>query len=249
MRPALALAVLTLTASCGAGPSGGVAGDGDLTVFAAASLADAFTALGELHEDRHPGSRVTFSFAGSQQLARQLVDGAPAHVFASSSTDHMDVVAAAGLVVGRPETFATNQLAIAVEPGNPLGIGGLADLARGDLVLVLPAEDVPAGRYAAEALRAAGVRVTPASHEVDVRAALGKVRLGEADAAIVYRSDVTTSADVDGVEIPAMENVTATYPIAVLMAGSDGAEASEFLALVRSEEGQAVLVEHGFTLP
>jgi molybdate transport system substrate-binding protein len=230
-----------------AGPGSGQAGSRELTVFAAASLTDVFTALGELPEGGHPGTRLIFSFAGSQQLARQIIDGAPADVFASSSPEDMAAVVAAGLVRGRPETFATNSLAIAVEPGNPLGVSGLGDLARSDLVLVLADEAVPAGRYAAQALRAAGVHVTPSSYETDVRAALGKVRLGEADAAVVYRSDIVAAGGaVDGVDIPASLNVTASYPIAVLTGGRNPDAAAAFLALVRSPAGQAVLAEHGF---
>jgi molybdate transport system substrate-binding protein len=231
-----------------AGRGAGQAGSSELTVFAAASLTDAFTALGELHEDRHPDVRLRFSFAGSQQLARQIIDGAPADVFASSSPEDMADVVAAGLVRGRPETFATNSLAIAVEPGNPLGVSGLGDLARSDLVLVLADKAVPAGRYAAQALQAAGVRAAPSSYETDVRAALGKVRLGEADAAIVYRSDVVAAAGaVDGVDIPPDLNVTASYPAAALTGGHNPAVASTFLELLRSPAGQVVLGEHGFT--
>jgi len=170
-------------------PSGGSAPtsepSGEVVVFAAASLTDALEAIAADLEAATPGLDVVFSFAGSQQLAAQIAEGAPADVFASADETQMDVVADAGLVAGEPRTFARNSLAIAVEPGNPLGIRGLADLARADVTLVLADEDVPAGRYAAAALEAAGVTVAPASLEVDVRAVLSKVALGEADAAPV----------------------------------------------------------------
>lgn len=257
-RRLVVLVLALLLAACGGTTDGSDApatdpGDpratGELVVFAAASLTDAFEELGDVLESASPGLSVTFNLAGSQTLASQIVEGAPADVFASASGAQMDVVAEAGLAVD-PAPFVTNLLAIAVEPGNPLGITGLEDLARDDVVLVLAGEEVPAGQYAAEALEQAGVAVSPASLEVDVRATLGKVALGEADAAIVYASDVVAAGDtVEGVAIPDEHNVVATYPVAVLADAANPDAAAAFLALLRSDEGLAVLERFGFTAP
>jgi molybdate transport system substrate-binding protein len=252
-------AVALLAVGCGdrAGSEAGsteVARTGEvadrLIVFAAASLTDAFDELGAAFVAANPDVAMVFNHAGSQTLASQITEGAPADVFASADTTQMDVVADADDLAGDAQVFTANRLAIAVEPGNPLGIGGLADLADPELVLVLPAEEVPAGQYARAALDAAGVDVTPASLEQDVRAALSKVELGEADASMVYASDVVASGGrADGVPIPAEENVPATYPIAVLADAPNPAAAEAFVAFVLSEEGQDILAAHGFTAP
>jgi molybdate transport system substrate-binding protein len=245
---ALAL-VLWLAACTGPAPAADGVG-GEVVVLAAASLTDAFTALGERFEAAHPGAAVVLSFAGSQSLATQIIQGVPADVVASADVAQVQRVAAAGLVRGRTATFATNRLAIAVEAGNPRGVSGLADLADPGLVLVLAAPEVPAGRLAARALAAAGVEVTPASLEVDVRAVLAKVELGEADAGIVYASDlVTAGPSVEGVDVPEAADVRASYPIAVLAEAPNPAGAAAFVALVLSAEGQAVLAQHGFGRP
>lgn len=258
-RVLLAVAVV-LAAACGPGGAARSASDGrsaavgqpagDLTVFAAASLTDAFEELGRTFEADLPGVSVTFNFAGSQQLATQIVEGAPADVFASASGSQIDVVADADLLAGEPVEFATNRLEIAVEPGNPKAVAGLSDLAREDVTVVLAAEEVPAGQYAREALDAAGVRVTPVSLETDVRAVLTKVALGEADAGIVYASDIIAAGDdVTGVEIPDEDNVTATYPAAAI-AGSPNPDAAQaFLAHLTSDAGRATLEEFGFSAP
>jgi molybdate transport system substrate-binding protein len=260
LRVLLAVAVVLHAAACG---PGGVAQSaaatqssaadrlsGDLTVFAAASLTDAFEALGSAFEADHPGVSVTFNFAGSQQLATQIVEGAPADVFASASGSQVDVVADADLLAGEPVEFATNRLEIAVEPGNPKAVAGLSDLARGDVTVVLAAEEVPAGQYAREALDAAGVRVTPVSLETDVRAVLTKVALGEADAGIVYASDIIAAGDdVTGVEIADEENVTATYPAAAIAGSPNPGAAQAFLAHLTSHAGRATLEEFGFAAP
>ena len=222
---------------------------GELRVFAAASLTDAFEALERDFEARHPQLDVLLNLAGSNRLAAQLVEGAQADVFAAADIEQMEVVVEAGLV-HQPVVFAENLLQIAVEPGNPHDIEGLADLAREDLVVVLPSEAVPAGAYAARALARADVEVHASSYELDVRAAFTKVVLGEADAALVYRSDVKARPDaVDGVEIPTPENVVARYPIAVL-SGSDRIPAAEaFVGFVRSDAGAEVLRAAGFSVP
>jgi molybdate transport system substrate-binding protein len=223
---------------------------GELVVFAAASLTDALEAVAAALEAAHPDLDVLLNLAGSQQLAGQIVEGAPADVVVTASSGPMDRIAEAGLLDGEPEVVATTALAIVVEAGNPLGVTGLADLARDDLLLVLAAPEVPAGQYAAEALAAAGVTVAPASLEVDVRAVLGKVALGEADAGIVYRSDLASAGPtVEGVAIPDAENVVARYPAAALAAAPNPAAAAAFLAVLRSDEGLAALVDAGFTAP
>ena len=253
----LAGLVLAVTLA-GCGPAavdgdGSAAGDGpsgEVLVFAAASLTNAFEELREEFVADNPGVAVVFNFAGSQTLASQINEGAPADVFASANQAQMAVVEEAGNLAGSPEVFTANRLAIVVEPGNPLGIAGLSDLAEAGLLVVLPAEEVPAGRYAREALDAAGVMVTPVSLDRDVRAAMSKVELGEADASIVYVSDVVAAGDrVTGIEIPAEHNVPAAYQIARL-AGARSPEAAEaFVAFVLSENGQAILADHGFTAP
>lgn len=251
MRRRLVLATAALPLLLGAcGPS--VAGpdrEGELVVFAAASLTDVLDELGDRFEEQ-TGVTVRRNLAGTQTLATQLVEGAPADVFLAADLERMQLLVDAGLVADGPEPFATNRLAIAVEPGNPHGVAGLADLARDDLVVVLPAPEVPAGRYAQQALARAGVSVRPASLERDVRAALAKVVLGEADAAIVYVSDVTGSAGaVEAVTIPPEQNVTATYPAAVLAGAASPRAAAAFMDLLRSPEGRAVLDDHGFIGP
>ncbi len=219
-----------------------------LVVFAAASLNEAFEALGGAFEQAHPDTTVQFSFAGSQQLASQILQGAPTDVFASADLRQLQAVRPA--LAAAPTTFATNELVIAVEWGNPLAIRNLSDLGRADLTLVLAAEQVPAGRYARQALERSNVEVEAASLENDVRAALFKVRLGEADAAIVYASDLVAAGDdVAAVPIPPEDNVTASYPIAVLSGARNPGAAQAFVRFVRSMEGQAVLRRYGFLPP
>jgi molybdate transport system substrate-binding protein len=236
----------------GDGSSAAASGEvtGELVVFAAASLTDAFEAVVVALRAEHPDLQVVLNLGGSQTLAGQLREGATADVFASAADAQMEAVVAEELA-SDPVAFATNRLAIVVEPGNPLGIRDLGDLARDDVVLVLAAEEVPAGRYAAEALATAGVEVSPVSLEVDVRAVLSKVALGEADAGIVYRSDVVAAGGrVDGIAIPPQQNLTVTYPLAVLDDAPNPTAARRFVAFVRSEAGQRILREHGFeTVP
>lgn len=222
---------------------------GELIVFAAASLTDAFEELSAAFVEAHPGVEVVFNHAGSQTLASQIDAGAPSDVFASADTTQMDVVAAKDQLDEEPHIFTTNRLAIAVEPDNPRDIEGLEDLASSDLVVVLPAEEVPAGRYARGALDAAGIEVSPASLERDVRAALSKVELGEADASIVYTTDVAASDGADEVEIPTAQNVTVTYPIAVLADAPNPIAAEAFVTFVLSDEGQQIFTTHGFVTP
>ncbi|MFM7537656.1 MAG: molybdate ABC transporter substrate-binding protein [Acidimicrobiales bacterium] len=223
---------------------------GTIRVFAASSLTGAFTALGEAFRTANPGATVTFSFAASSALVAQLGEGAPGDVFASADEATMAKLVDAKGAAGTPVVFATNRLQIAVGPGNPTGVTALADLARPGLAVVLCAPQVPCGRYAAEALSTAGVAVTPKSLEENVRAVLTKVQLGEADAGIVYETDVrATDGKVTGVAIPADRNVVARYPI-VVTAGARAPDAARaFVAFTTSSAGQAVLARFGFGAP
>ena len=250
IRLAAALAAMALVlAGCGGGePSGGsAASPGELRVFAAASLTAAFGKLGERFTAANGGTKVTFNFAGSQALATQIRQGAPADVFASADTTNMDKVKD---LVGTPQSFASNLLQIVVEKGNPKGVKGLDDLARSDLKVVLAAEEVPAGKYAKQVLDQAGVRVQPVSQEDNVKAVVTKVALGEADAGIVYVTDVTAGGDkLEGVDIPTEQNVVATYPMATVKASRNQDQAQAFVDLGRSAEGQGVLESFGFLPP
>jgi molybdate transport system substrate-binding protein len=250
-RLAAALAaVALLLAGCGGDDSGGGSGAGspaEIKVFAAASLTAAFNELGPRFTAANGGTKVTFNFAGSQALATQIQQGAPADVFASADVANMDKVKD---LVGDPQVFASNVLQIVVEQGNPKGVKGLGDLANPDLKVVLAAPDVPAGRYAEQALDKVGITVKPVSQEDNVKAVVTKVSLGEADAGIVYVTDVTAGGDeVEGVDIPAEQNVVATYPIATVKASTAQDQAQAFMDLVRSAEGQQVLNKYGFLPP
>lgn len=242
--------VLAGASGCGAATSGGdsaTGGTGRLTVFAAASLTEAFTAIGEEFTAANPGVRVSFSFAGSSTLATQLNQGAPADVFASAAPANMTTVVEAGNVAGAPVVFARNQLVIAVPEGNPDRVTGLADLARPGMKVALCATPVPCGAAARQALDAAGVRLTPVTLERDVKAALAKVRIGEVDAALVYRTDVPAADDeVDGIEFPEAVAARTDYLIAVLADAPNPDAARAFVAHVRSATGQAVLTRAGF---
>jgi len=253
----VAVVVAVVAAACGSTPadgdgSGDTTGEvsGELTVFATASLTDAFEEMRDAFVADHPDVEVVINNAGSQTLASQIVEGARADVFASADTVQMDVVADAGELAGEPVVFATNRLAIAVEPDNPLAIGGLAHLADPDLVVVLPAEEVPAGRYARQVLDGAGVEVSPVSLEQSVRAALSKVELGEADAAIVFTTDLIASAGrAEEVALSSDQNVMARYPIAVLADAPNPAAAEAFVGFVLGGTGQRILADAGFTAP
>jgi molybdate transport system substrate-binding protein len=249
LAAALAVAALVLAACGGNGdsPSGGSSGSAnEIKVFAAASLTAAFNELGQQFTSAE-GSKVTFNFAGSQALATQIQQGAPADVFASADLNNMDKVKD---LVGTPRNLASNLLQIVVEKGNPKGIKNLDDLASSDLKVVLAAEEVPAGKYAKQALDRAGVSVRPVSQEDNVKAAVSKIALGEADAGIVYVTDVTAGGDkVQGVDIPEGQNMTATYPIATVKASRAQDKARAFMDLVLSDQGQQVLHKYGFLPP
>ncbi|MBA9006388.1 molybdate ABC transporter substrate-binding protein [Thermomonospora cellulosilytica] len=247
-RTVAALALAVAAAGCGdAGRTGG--GGATLTVFAAASLTESFTELGRAFERSRPGVRVRFSFAGSSTLARQIAEGAPADVFAAADQNAMRTVAGARRTAA-PRVFARNRLVIAIAPGNPGGVRSLRDLAGRRVKVVLCAAPVPCGAAARKALDAANVRVTPVSEEQDVKAVLTKVRMGEADAGLIYRTDVRASGGrVEGVEFPESAQAVNDYPIAPLTEAPEPGHAEAFVALVTSAQGRAVLAGAGFGLP
>jgi molybdate transport system substrate-binding protein len=223
---------------------------GAVTVFAAASLTESFTTIGKQFEAAHPGTTVTFNFAGSSALATQIDQGAPADVFASAAPKNMAAVTDGGNGAGAPVTFVKNQLVIAVAKGNPKGVKGLADLTRPGLKVALCAQAVPCGAAAKTALEAAGVTLTPVTLEQDVKAALSKVKLGEVDAALVYRTDAKAAAsDVDAVEFPESAKAINEYPIVVLKGAKNPTGARAFVDYVLSADGVKVLTEAGFQAP
>lgn len=252
---AAAAAFVIVAAACGgatepAAPSGARSLAGSLTVFAAASLADAFKSAGEQLRVKNPGTDFVFNYGSSSTLATQILNGAPADVFASADDASMRKVVDADLSDGAPASFVGNRLQIVVGAGNPRRIAGLGDLAMPGLVVVLAGPTVPAGRYAREALRKAGVSVRPASEEVDVRAVLNKVALGEADAGIVYVTDVRSgAARVAGVDIAEAHQVHARYPITVVRESKHPVLARAFIDYLTSDEGQRLLAEFGFSRP
>lgn len=238
------------TAGAGAPSSSSGGGQRTITVFAAASLKQTFTSLGQQFQAAHPGVTVAFSFAGSSDLAAQIANGAPADVFASADTKNMDKVTGPGLADGAAKDFATNVLTIAVRPGNPSGITGLADLAKPGVKLVDCAAQVPCGAAAQAAAKAAGVNLTPVSEESNVTDVLGKVISGEADAGLVYVTDVKGAAGkVDGVAFPESSAAVNHYPVAVLRDSKDKDTARAFVEYVSGAEGRKVLGDAGFGAP
>ena len=251
----IAIVALLSAAACGSSGSdtpaatgGGVSGN--LTVLAAASLTGGFTRIGEDFEKANPGVKVTFSYGGSSGLAQQITSGAPADVFAAASPATMKTVTDAGEAAGEPVVFVRNQLVIAVAKGNPKGIEALAGLTEPGLKVAVCAEQVPCGAAARKVLDASGVRLTPVTQEQDVKAALAKVRLGEVDAALVYRTDVRAAAsDVDGVEFPESGSAINDYPIVALKNAPNPTAAAAFVAFVRTGPEITVLTDAGFQKP
>src|SRR3954447_4014092 len=220
---------------------------GTVTVFAAASLKESFTTLGEQFERAHPGTKVTFSFGGSDSLAASITGGAPADVFAAASPKTMKIVTDKGDAAGTPATFVRNQLEIATLPGNPDKVSSLKDLTGSGLKVVLCDKSVPCGAAAQKALDAGKLKLTPVSYEQDVKSALNKVVLKEADAAVVYQTDVKAAGGkVEGVDFPESAKAVNDYPIALLKNAPNPAAAKAFIALVRSDEGRQVLSKAGF---
>jgi molybdate transport system substrate-binding protein len=224
--------------------------EGELLVSAAASLTDAFAEVESAFEEENPDVDVVLNLGSSSALREQILEGAPADVFASANTSNMDRVAQAGELSGEAEIFVTNSLQIAVPTGNPAGVTGLEDFAREELLIGLCAEDVPCGNFGRQALGNAGITPSIDTNEPDVRALLTKIEAGELDAGITYVTDVlTTSGTVEGIEIPAEVNVVAEYPIATLAGAPNPDEAAAWVEFVLSDEGQAILTSYGFTSP
>jgi len=255
MRSRISLLIVAIAFSAACGSTGGTAStspsstslSGYVSVFAAASLTASFDALGTSFHKANPGVGVNLDYAGTPTLVTQIEQGAPADVFASADTTNMDKLTADGFTTGASRVFAHNQLEIVVAPGNPKGITGLADLAKRGLIYISEGPTVPAGKYSLQALATAGVKVTPKSLETSVTAVISKVELGEADAGIVYTTDVAAAGSkVQGVQIPAADNVIATYPIVAVKGTGSSALASAFIDYVVSGAGQSTLATFGF---
>ncbi|MEU7628778.1 molybdate ABC transporter substrate-binding protein [Nocardia sp. NPDC049220] len=242
------------SAGCGpvhpAEPSGSNTIAGTVTVFAAASLTETFTELGTQFEAAHPGVRVVYSFGASSALAEQINQGAPADVFASAAPKNMQQVVDMGATAAAPATFVRNRLEIAVPKGNPGGITGLADFGRTEPRIALCAEQVPCGAAAETVFRVAGITPRPDTRETDVKAVLTKVKLGEVDAALVYRTDVPAGGDqVEGIDFPEADKAINDYPVAPLAHGPNATAAGAFVDFIRSDRARAVFATAGFDTP
>ncbi|MFI6644363.1 molybdate ABC transporter substrate-binding protein [Streptomyces sp. NPDC050504] len=250
--------LVPLLASCGGDDKDGKKGRGGdgkkdstssakLTVLAAASLTDVFKTAGAAYEKAHPGTKITFSFAGSQELAAQVRQGAPADALVTADTKTMDGLRSD---TGTPTVIAKNRLVIAVGEGNPKKVKDLKGLTDSALKVVLAAPEVPVGRYSKKILDAQKLTVKPVSQEPNVRAVLSKVELGEADAGLVYRTDAETATDkVDAVDIPDAQNAVASYPAATLKTSGNSAAAEAFVKWLASPEAQKILRDAGFQQP
>jgi molybdate transport system substrate-binding protein len=253
----LALVALVVGACSADGRAGGGADspDREIVVFGAASLTESFGELADTFESANEGARVSLSFGPSDGLATQIIEGAPADVFASASGTWMDAVQDDGPGVQIRTDFVRNRLAVITPTDDPAGIDGIEDLGKPGVKLVLAAEDVPAGTYAHEALANAGVagqaEANLVSNEEDVKAVVQKVLLGEADAGIVYVTDLTSEVEneIRVIEIPDDVNVIATYPIGVVADSNQPGLAHAFVDLVTGSEGQGILRAYGFMSP
>jgi molybdate transport system substrate-binding protein len=255
-----ALAGTTLLAGCGddtADAGSGATGTatstpavtGTVTVFAAASLTESFGKLATQFETANPGVHVKFNFGASSALAESIGQGAPADVFASASAKTMDTVVKGGDAAD-PTTFVKNVMEIAVPPDNPGGVTGLADLAKPGLKIALCQAQVPCGATAQAAFDKAKITVKAVTLGADVKSVLTAVELGEVDAGVVYKTDVQAAgAKVKGIEIPAEQNASTSYPIVALTDAPNAAAARAFVAYVLSAEGITVLTEAGFATP
>jgi len=251
---AAAAALLASTvAACGSDDSGDSSASDEsktLTVYAAASLTSSFEEIGNQFEADHEGVTVKFSFAGSSDLVAQIQQGAPADVFASADTNNMDKATADDLVEGDPVDFATNTLEIAVPPDNPAGVASLEDVAKSGTKVVVCAAEVPCGAAAQGVEEAAGVDIKPVSEEQSVTDVLNKVTTGEADAGLVYVTDVKAAGDkVKGIAFPESSSVVNTYPIGALADSKNKGLAQAFVDLVTGDAGQQVLADAGFAKP
>ena len=254
-RPALLITAILLLAgsvtACGDDDSGdGGTDDVTLTVYAAASLTKTFEQIGTEFEKQHDGVTVEFSFGGSADLVAQIQEGAPADVFASADTANMDKLTAEDLQADDPQNFASNTLEIATPPGNPAGITSFADLAKDGVQVVVCAPEVPCGAATVQAEEATGVTLQPVSEEQSVTDVLAKVTSGEADAGLVYVTDVTGAGDaVTGVPFPESGDIVNTYPIVALKGSDHLDQAEEFVEFVLSPAAQSILEEAGFAQP
>lgn len=247
---AAALLAVPALAGCGTGSSPAAAHGGTLTVLAASSLTEAFTTLARDFEHDHPGTRVRLSFDSSATLAEQVDQGAPADVLATADEQTMRTVVSAGQVDGDPTVFATNHLVLALPSANPAHIRRFADLDRPGVEYVVCVRSAPCGTLAATLLKGAGIAAEPASEEVDVKAVLTKVRLGEADAGLVYASDVASAgSEVRQVDVPAGRATLNRYPVAALTDAAEPALARAWVRLVGSPTGRRVLAHDGFGRP
>ena len=245
------VALALLLAGCGGGSGGAAPSPAPemrtLTVLAAASLTETFDGLAQQFEADHPGVDVRTNYAGSSDIAQQIVNGNPADVFAAASAATMQTVTDAGLAPGTPKVFATNVLQIATAPGNPKGIASFADLAKPDLKVVVCAPQVPCGAAVEKIEKATGVTLRPVSEEADVRSTLGKVTSGDADAGLVYRTDVDAAGGaVEGVNFTEAGQAPTDYPIAVLEDAPQPQLAQQFVDLVTGEVGRRALQDAGF---
>lgn len=248
-----------LAGGCGTNESSAGSGASDdsaapqratVTVLAAASLTDVFGQSEPAFEQANPGADVRFSFAGSSSLAQQIVNGAPADVFASANKKQMGAVADAGLVAGEPQVFTTNVLTIVVPPGNPKQITTFADVARPDVTEVVCAPQVPCGAATEKVERSAGVQLSPASEEPDVRSVLSKVAAGEADAGLVYVTDARSAqGQVEQIDFPESAEAINEYPIATLRDAPQARLAQAFVDFVLGPQGRQALTSAGFGTP
>ena len=243
----LALSLAGFLAACGSDDSSTPGGDTTLTVFAASSLKGAFTELGKDFEADHDGVKVTFSFAGSSDLVAQIQQGAGADVFASADQATMDEL---GNDAEDPTLFATNTLEIAVPPDNPARVSSLQDLTKAGIKLVLCAPEVPCGAAATKVEEAAGLTLKPVSEEQSVTDVLNKVISGEADAGLVYVTDVKAAGDqVKGVPFDESSEAVNDYPIATVSGSKHADLAAAFVDLVTGDQGRQVLADAGFGKP
>jgi len=236
--------------SAAAGAGGTAKPAGSITVFAAASLKATFTRLAGDFEAKNPGAKITLNFAGSSDLVTQITQGAPADVFASADTKNMAKLSGANLVDGTPSNFATNVLEIAVPPSNPASISSFADLAKSGVKVVVCAPQVPCGAATDTVEKATGTTLAPVSEESSVADVLGKVTAGEADAGLVYVTDVNTAGDkVKGIPFAESDKAVNTYPIATVGTSKNKDLARAFIAAVTGSEGKKVLSDAGFGTP